>query len=263
MAGVAALIGYLIATGTIVSGVVFLIGVVVFITAAGNTINDYYDAAIDAVNRPDRPIPSGEMSRKAALFLAAALFVISIALAIPCNALCLTIAIVNSGVLILYAMSLKRMPFIGNLAVSYLAGSIFLFGGALAGWEGLIMTAPVACITIAAMLSRELLKDAEDVPGDAAGGATTVPIRFGIRATVWLSMGFVLLAILASLVPVMWWGPLYLAGILPIDLVLLGAAALPLSCRDSVCVRSSHSTTLLKAGMFASLLVFAGSSLFL
>jgi geranylgeranylglycerol-phosphate geranylgeranyltransferase len=57
--------------------------------------------------------------------------------------------------------------------VAYLAASIFLFGGALNGLDGLLRNIPVASITFFAMLSRELLKDAEDVEGDRAGGADT------------------------------------------------------------------------------------------
>ena len=31
-----------------------------FLTGYTQTINDYYDREIDAINEPDRPIPSGE-----------------------------------------------------------------------------------------------------------------------------------------------------------------------------------------------------------
>ena len=44
------------------------------ITAAVNVINDYYDTAIDAINRPGRPIPSCAVSRDAALVYAGILF---------------------------------------------------------------------------------------------------------------------------------------------------------------------------------------------
>ncbi|WP_245154606.1 UbiA family prenyltransferase [Halorussus marinus] len=35
--------------------------------AGGTTLNDYFDAAVDAAERPERPIPSGRVSRAAAL----------------------------------------------------------------------------------------------------------------------------------------------------------------------------------------------------
>ena len=34
-----------------------------FLTGYTQTINDYYDREIDAINEPDRPIPSGEACR--------------------------------------------------------------------------------------------------------------------------------------------------------------------------------------------------------
>ena len=43
---------------------VFIAGAVVFIiTGAGNSINDYFDYKIDAINKPERPIPSGRIPR--------------------------------------------------------------------------------------------------------------------------------------------------------------------------------------------------------
>src|SRR3990170_5165475 len=40
------------------------------LTAASMSINDYYDRAIDAVNEPNRPIPSGLIKPKEALAFA-------------------------------------------------------------------------------------------------------------------------------------------------------------------------------------------------
>jgi geranylgeranylglycerol-phosphate geranylgeranyltransferase len=55
VSGLAAAIGYLIATGTLHLEVILPIAIVAFITAGGNVINDYFDAGIDAINRPGRP----------------------------------------------------------------------------------------------------------------------------------------------------------------------------------------------------------------
>ena len=37
-------------------------------TGSGNTINDYYDYEIDRINAPNRPIPSGKIELKRALY---------------------------------------------------------------------------------------------------------------------------------------------------------------------------------------------------
>lgn len=52
-----------------------LAGSSVLLYAAGTTLNDYADAPEDATSRPDRPIPSGEVSRPAALALGSLLLV--------------------------------------------------------------------------------------------------------------------------------------------------------------------------------------------
>ena len=164
VAGLAATLGYLIATGTLIPSVILLIVIVVLITGAGNTINDYFDLAIDMVNRPDRPIPSGAVTTTGALLFSGFLFIGGILIDLFTNPFCAFFAIFNSILLVVYAKKLKSTPFLGNLAVASLSGSIFLFGGAFAGLSGLVNNVVIALITILAMLAREILKDAEDVP---------------------------------------------------------------------------------------------------
>ena len=256
MAGIAAVIAYLVATGTLIPSALLLLVVVTFITAAGNVINDYYDAGIDAVNRPERPIPAGHVSRQAALWYALILFGAGIAASLFTNVLCIGFAVFNSLLLIAYAARLKSMPLAGNIAVSYLSGSMFLFGGAFAGLSGLVHLIPLAMMTFLAMMARELLKDAEDVEGDAAGGASTLPIRIGVKKTAYCAFVFVMLSALASIVPFWWWGVPYLAMISIVDLVLIGAAFRALRCDHPACVRNAGVSGMLKCSMFASLIVF-------
>jgi geranylgeranylglycerol-phosphate geranylgeranyltransferase len=260
VAGLAAILGYFIASGTVVPGVLLLFAVVFLVTGGGNTINDYVDTGIDRVNRPDRPIPSGEVSLRQAWYAAALLFAAGIILSIFTNPLCLAIAVFNSLLLVSYAYSLKRTTFLGNATVAYLSSSIFLFGGAYLGPEGALTVVPITVITFSAMISRELLKAAEDVEGDAKAGARTVPVRFGVRATVLFSLAAAVLAVAASLYPVAWWGWPYLAGIVPVDIIILAAALLPVRCTDPACVRRTHATSLLKVGMFAALMVFLAAA---
>jgi geranylgeranylglycerol-phosphate geranylgeranyltransferase len=179
------------------------------------------------------------------------------------NSLCAGIAIFNSILLIAYAAKFKSTPLIGNIVVAYLSASIFLFGGALNGIDGLIHIIPVAAITFCAMLCRELLKDAEDVEGDRAGGADTVPIRIGIKKTSEVACITAVLAVAASFIPYFWWGVWYLAGIIVVDIIIIFAVLRALSCETPTCVKASNASSLLKAGMFASLVVFTLSAVFL
>jgi geranylgeranylglycerol-phosphate geranylgeranyltransferase len=257
------MIASLIATGTILPGSYLLFGIVVLITAAGNAINDYFDAEIDAINRPDRPIPSGSVSRKTAWNLSLLLFVSGIVLASQANPICLGLSILNSAMLYAYAAKFKRLPLAGNLSVAYLVASMFIFGGAITGWAGIIYTVPITVITFFAMLGRELLKAAEDVEGDRKGGADTLPVRIGIQPVVRMACVSTFLAVVSSVIPFLWWGWWYLAGILLVDVTLIAAVLKTWQCTDPQCIKKTGATIWIKAGAFASLLVFALSAVFL
>ncbi len=252
-AGLAVLLGVIIATGTIPPASLPLIAVVFLVTAAGNVINDYCDSEIDAINRPDRPIPSGAVTKKGALVYSVILFAAGIAICLLpfVNPLCLAFAIINSAILVLYAKTFKGMPLIGNICVSYLAASIFLFGGAFAGIEGLMQNTVIAAITFFAMLSRELLKDAEDMEGDRAGGAKTLPMIIGVPKTGKLCLVLALAGIIISLLPIIkFYSIYYLALIAVADAIILFAVAKGARAADSKALIDSKATTILKAGMF-------------
>jgi geranylgeranylglycerol-phosphate geranylgeranyltransferase len=140
---------------------------------------------------------------------------------------------------------------------------MFLFGGALGGLPGLLHVMPFAVMTFFAMLARELVKDGEDVEGDKASGAVTIPIRYGMKTTMFLALACVLLGIAVSLVPYLWWGSWYLSGILLVDAIILFACIKTVRCKTPEGVKATGASTLLKAGMFASLIIFTLSALFL
>ena len=264
MAGFAGVLAFVIATGTLIPAVLIVFLMVVLITAAGNVINDYHDAAIDSINRPDRPIPSGDISRKGALVYAIILFSVSIAgglLFAP--APLIIIAVINSFLLWGYASHLKVMPLLGNLAVSYLSASIFLFGGALEGWQGVMANLPVAGACFGVILARELIKDVEDMPGDADQGARTLPIVHGLKITVLIAGIAATGGVIVSIFLFFRWGSLYLAGIIPVDLIILFGSFRAIRCSTSEEVKKVKSSLLIKVGMFASLLIFLVSAIFL
>lgn len=256
MSGATAILAYFIATGTLIPEALLLAGAALLITGAGNTINDACDATIDAINRPDRPIPSGELSVKTAYLYAAFLFIIGLSAAFFTNPLCLAIAIINSILLILYARTLKGTILYGNIAVAYLSGSIFLFGGALAGVDGLVITIPLAGITLFGTLAREILKDAEDIDGDAAGGATTLPMAIGISRSGTIAFGSAIISVIVSFIPVLWWGLPYLVGIAVVDGAILRSVWPTVRCTTPACIRNLRITTQLKYMMYIALLIF-------
>jgi geranylgeranylglycerol-phosphate geranylgeranyltransferase len=262
VAGLAALLGYIVATGGLEPAALILFPVVFAITAGGNVYNDLCDLEIDRINRPERPLPSGKVTPEAAGLLTTTLFLAGLFLSISGGLPCVIIAVANSLLLLAYARYLKRTVFWGNVAVSYLSASIFPFGGAFAGLPAMGRTLPLAGITFLAMLSRELLKDAEDMPGDSAAGARTVAIACGVKRTGVFAYAFAIGAIAVSFFPVVpWWGPAYLAGIGAADAVILFGAARALRCRTPECVRNSRATGILKAGMYVALAVITGAAI--
>ena len=76
MGVVAVLLVALISGNFTISVIVACIIVFIF-TGAGNAINDYFDHKIDAINKAERPIPSGRIALKTALIYSVSLFAIS------------------------------------------------------------------------------------------------------------------------------------------------------------------------------------------
>lgn len=213
MAGVSAAIGTLIASLALNMlfpvDAMYVFVAVFLITGAGNTINDVFDSEIDRINKPHRPIPSGTVIRKNALYFSIVLFAVGILVASfirhPESGMPIAfyIAVINSAILIEYARTLKRTPFFGNLAVGYLTGSTFLFGGAVFGVAGLWAVGVLFMLSMFATLGREIVKDIEDIEGDKAMGADTLPIRIGARKSAYAAAFFGIVAMLLSPLPFM------------------------------------------------------------
>jgi geranylgeranylglycerol-phosphate geranylgeranyltransferase len=192
--------------------------------AAGNAINDYFDREVDAINNPERPIPRGAVRPRGALAFSAALFVGAIAATVVLPPLAIAIAAINLIALVAYTEVFKGTPGAGNALVSYLVGSTFLFGGAAVG-----DARPVVVLFSLAALStfaREVIKDVEDLEGDAAEGLVTLPVAIGERRALRVSAVVLLVAVLASPIPYALgtFDVAYLALVVPADAVMLYAA---------------------------------------
>ena len=90
-----------------------------------------------------------------------------------------------------------------------------------------------------------------------------VNLWLGIPVTLALALFSAILGVIASLVPYPRWGLWYLCGILVVDVILLYACMKAVRCISPEEVKVSGASMLLKAGMFASLVVFALSAVFL
>ena len=178
---------------------VFLGTLLVFLMAgAGNVINDVFDYKIDAVNKPDRPIPSGRISLKNARIYAGILYVISgfISLVISylINNFLFFVMILCSGVIIYaYSRYFKALPLVGNIVVGGMIGFCFVLGGFILlchsnNWVIFRVSVYIGLLAAVANVARELIKDMEDVHGDQLGGARTFPVLYGKKASSIISI---------------------------------------------------------------------------
>ncbi|NQV38266.1 MAG: UbiA family prenyltransferase [Candidatus Marinimicrobia bacterium] len=156
--------------------------VVMFYNGGANAINDYYDYEIDKINRPDRPLSSGMLTKKTGLLIAISLFILGTLLAIQLNTIAMLIAILLAmPILIFYTIGLKNRPLIGNMAVALILGLVFIFAGAV--FESIAIMIVPAVLAFLLTFLREVIKDVEDMEGDNKMGLRTFPIVAGTTAT--------------------------------------------------------------------------------
>lgn len=135
-----------------------------------NAFNDIQDEPIDRIAHPERPLPSGALTTRAAERVAwggAAAGVAASLLVSP------WMAVASIGVVTLmreYSLRLKRVGLPGNIAVALLASLPFVYG-AWSAWRPLAGVA-LALVAAPLHLARELAKDLEDAGGDAIARRT-------------------------------------------------------------------------------------------
>ncbi len=171
----------------------------ILIGGAGNVINDYFDIDIDRINKPKRPLARGALSPEHAFRYWLALNVIALIISAVLKPLNLFMALFTIPMLYLYSRYFKRMLFIGNLVISVLVSLGFLYGAASTGRVENVLYPTIFSFLL--NLGREMLKDLEDVEGDKALGAMTIPIRFGTTLTLALTTLIFTSMILTTLVP--------------------------------------------------------------
>jgi geranylgeranylglycerol-phosphate geranylgeranyltransferase len=170
--------GYVAGTGE--WGKVAMAAIVTFlVTGAGNSWNDYLDVEIDKINQPQRVLPSGQVSPKAAWMLAIVLTVIALIIASFINPAAFLVAFLASVILFFYSWKLKSTVLMGNATVAIISALSVVFGGIAAG--NVRPTLILAVIVAVAILGREVLKTLADYDGDLQERVRTVATTWGRR----------------------------------------------------------------------------------
>ncbi|MBI4947931.1 MAG: geranylgeranylglycerol-phosphate geranylgeranyltransferase [Bacteroidetes bacterium] len=199
-----------------------LVLAVVFISAGGYIINDYFDVRIDNINKPEQLVIDKGVKRRVAMGAHAVLSCLGVAIGIflswKYNILLSrsTLFILSVIGLWFYSTTFKHQFFTGNIIISLLVGmvpfmvtlfevplDIIKYNTQLVEQQSylgntttsgiLIWTGAYSLAAFGLSLIREMIKDMEDVEGDMQYGCRTIPIVLGMKKAKMIASSMILL----------------------------------------------------------------------
>jgi len=197
-----------------------------FAASGANALNDVTDVATDRVNRPERPVAAGRVrpqrAREIGLAGYAAALVCALVLARPGGPGMQAFTLVAAWVAltILYSSVTKGVPLAGNIVVAAVAASPLLMGGITQQNAG--ATFLPFWLAFLIHITREIVKDGEDLEGDRATGVRTLAVVAGPLASIAAARLAAILAMVLAIVPYAlgMFGPGYLAVIVLVEGIL-------------------------------------------
>ena len=245
----------------------------IFMAAAGNVVNDIYDLEVDKINRPDRPLPSGQITLRQAKVWTVILILLSLlfsAFTVPYSFIgigTIVLAALFALVGLAYAAKGKVMGIWGNftVAISFAFG---LFYGSLVTYLFIPPVIFVYFVTAASVLQgREIIKGIEDIEGDALRDVQTIARKYGIQRAATLAAICNIIGIISFLTPwianilgLNWTGQLYIILMIPASLCVAISAILILRNAEG---RASRASFFDKIGAYLGLLTFLLGSIFI
>lgn len=224
-AGVCVVLGTLLALRQFpdISLLVLSFSSVFFTSAAALILNDYFDVESDKLNAPDRPIPSGLVTKQDVLILAIVVTLLGILasalISIPAMVTVVLVWLVG----FLYNWRLKKAGILGNLMVSLSVGMTFIYGGIVVGKSFEPVVWFFALLVALINLGEEIAADAMDVTGDRQAQSRSLAVLLGPEQALKISGVIFLMVVAISFLPVLlgWLGLIYLLPIFLMDLVIL------------------------------------------
>ena len=248
----ALVIGGVLLTGPLVCG-------------ASQAVNDWYDRHVDAINEPNRPIPSGRMPGRWGFYVACAFSGLSLALAASLGWAVLGAAIVGLALAWAYSappLRLKGNGWWGNSAVGLCYEGLPWFTGAavvsaaMPDWR-IVLLALLYSVGAHGIMT---LNDFKSVDGDIKSGVASLPVQLGVGAAARLAC--VVMAAPQAVVVVLlaYWGKPAHAGVVA---ALLAAQAflmmrLLADPRGRAAWYNATGTTLYVLGMLAAAFALRG-----
>ncbi len=169
----------------LVAGGIALTGPLV--CATSQAANDWFDRHVDAINEPNRPIPSGRVPGRWGLYIALIWTALSLAVAAALGSIVFVAAVV--GLLLAWAYSappfrLKKNGWWGNSAVAIAYEGLPWFVGA-AVVSAAMPSWPIVSLAILYSVGAHgimTLNDFKSVEGDDELGLRSLPVQMGVDA---------------------------------------------------------------------------------
>lgn len=202
-AGSCVVLGEILASGKIPSIPIVLLGFfsIFFLSATALILNDYFDYEIDKINSPERPLPSGMVTKRDVVWLSSVVAILGFALSLMISKIALLVAIIVWIIGFLYNWRFKRFGLIGNIMVCFSVGMTFIFGGIATGNVFDKVVWWFAVLTMLFDLGEEIAADAMDMKGDRHAGSRSIAIVWGQQKALKLSGALFLIVIGISIIP--------------------------------------------------------------
>ena len=169
-------------------------------TAFGFVINDVCDLEVDTIGKPDRPLPAGRVSPRAALALAGMLAAAGLVLGLALGGVPALFALGAVAFSAAYSYRLKRTFLLGNMTVALLVAAVPVFGALVArGATPAVWMA--AAITFSYIVAQEALFTLRDERGDRAAGLRTTATILGPARTARLVRALLVVFACVALAP--------------------------------------------------------------
>ncbi|MEM3708686.1 MAG: UbiA family prenyltransferase [Nitrososphaerales archaeon] len=216
MVGFAVIVGIGVASPSMIFSIYSLLGFLTgfLISSFSMVVNDYYDIEVDKVNRPDRPLPRGSISKNSAIILALILLSIGILSSILISLSNFLIASIFAFLAWFYNFWAKKRGLIGNFIVATSISIPYIYGGVAVGKADEPLLLWLALTSFLAGTGREVIKTISDVAGDEIRGIKSIARIHGSRFASILGAIMFFMAIISS------WFP-FITGIVSIVYAIL------------------------------------------
>lgn len=185
------------------------------VCASSQAVNDWFDRHVDAINEPNRPIPSGRMPGQWGLYIAILWSGISLVWAWSLGLWgfwACVLAVALSWAYSAPPLRLKQNGWWGNAAcglsyegLAWITGGAVMLGGELPVENSLVL----ALLYSAGAHGIMTLNDFKAVQGDAQMGVRSLPVQLGVVTAALVACTFMVLAQLMVAILLLNWGQPY------------------------------------------------------